>query len=61
MNQWALLLFTHVIVPELGKWLASRAPGTPPATKDEILTWLRTEGAKYLEAGEAFLREKGAL
>lgn len=57
-----LVIFEKVLMPELAHWLANRrAQGLPFPTKDEIVSELDAKAVTIINAGEAFLRAKGAL
>lgn len=57
-----VVLFEKIIIPELALLLARRqAAGQPPPSKDEILANMNEIANRYEDAGEAFLRSKGAL
>lgn len=54
-------LFQHVLLPELSRWLARRGSDAPFPTKDELLAELDKNATTVINAGEDFLRSKGAL
>lgn len=55
-------IFLQILIPELGRWLSRRGTsGEPLPTKEEILAKLDADATTIINAGEDFLRSKGAL
>ena len=55
------ILFTQILLPELGRWLARRGSDAPFPTTEALLAELNRNATAVIAAGEDFLREKGAL
>jgi hypothetical protein len=57
--QWLNVLMTHIVIPELARWLQRRGADDPLPTRDEYLARMNAIAAPALEAGDEFLRTHG--
>jgi hypothetical protein len=55
-----IALFQQIVIPEVASWMSSRATGAPAPTADQILAQMNAIAQPIVDAGEAFLKSKGA-
>lgn len=55
------VIFQTIILPELGRWLASRGAGAAFPSETEINAQMNLIHDSIVNAADAFLKSKGAL
>lgn len=54
------IIFQSIVLPEIGRWLASRGTNQPMPTEVEILAQMNQLADNIINASVAFLKSKGA-